>query len=136
MKQIVTYLTFDGNCRQAMEFNKRCFGGELFVMPFSDAPGDHPKEAKDRLMHASLTTGAGTLMASDSMPGAPVKTGDNFQIMIQCDSPKETDRLFDALGQSGKVIMPLQTTFWAARFGMVTDQFGIGWMFNYEKSRV
>jgi PhnB protein len=135
MKSISVYLNFDGNCRQAMEFYKKCLGGELYTMPFSQAPLDSPKEAKDRLIHAALHAGSATLMASDTMPGMPFKQGNNFAAMIECEDAAEQDRIFAALGEGGTVTMPLQDTFWDARFGMVTDQFGIGWMFNLPKAK-
>ena len=136
MKETITYLNFDGNCREAMRFYERCFGGELYIMPFSEAPGDFPKEAKERIMHATVTKdGSAILMASDTMPGMPFKQGNNFSICINCESPPELERLFSAVGEKGKVTMPLQDTFWGARFGMLTDQFGINWMFNFEKPK-
>jgi PhnB protein len=70
MKEVVTYLNFDGNCREAMEFYKKCLGAELHLMPFSDIPGDLPKpaqQAKDRIMHARLSKGSTLLMAPDTM---------------------------------------------------------------------
>ncbi len=137
MKEIGAYLNFDGNCRQAMEFYQRCLGGELFTMAFSEMPGELPKQmqqAKDRLVHASLAKGSLRLMASDTMPGTEFRPGNNFAIHIQCDSPAEADKLFAAFSEGGKPIMPLQETFWAARYGMLVDQFGIHWMFNVEKT--
>jgi PhnB protein len=136
MKAVVTYLAFDGNCRQAMKFYERCFGGELYLMPFSEAPGDHPPEAKDRVMHATVVKdGKSIVMASDTMPGQPYTPGTNFSICISPENTEELERLFTALGEKGKVAMPLQDTFWGARFGIVTDQFGITWMLNYEKPK-
>jgi PhnB protein len=135
MKEMVTYLNFDGNCRQAMTFYQRCLGGELHMMPFSEVPGDHPKEAKDRIMHARLANGSAVLMASDTMPGMPFQRGTNFAIAAMTESLEETERLFSALSENGKTTMPLQDTFWGARFGMITDQFGINWMFNFEKPK-
>ncbi len=134
MKEVVTYLTFDGNCRDAMDFYRTCLDADLELMPFSSAPIDMPKAAdptNDRIMHASLTKGTRLLMASDTMPGMPFQPGNNFSVSIQCESAEEIDRLFKAIGENGKVTMPLQDTFWGARFGMLTDQFGIQWMFNY-----
>lgn len=137
MTEAVTYLNFDGNCREAMKFYVRCLGGELSLMPFSQVPGQNiPKEAKDRIMHARITKGSKILlMASDTMPGmgAPFQKGNNFWISLQCGSAEEVDRLFNALSEKGNVVMPVQQTFWSARFGMLTDQFGINWMFNFEK---
>lgn len=135
MKEIGAYLNFDGNCRQAMEFYKNCLGAELYIMAFSEVPGELPKEAKevkDRIMHASLTKGSIRLMASDIMPGMAFQPGNNFSIHVQCDSLQETESLFAAFSENGKIIMPLQETFWAARYGMLADQFGIHWMFNLE----
>jgi len=135
MKEMITYLNFNGNCRDAMKFYERCFGGELQMMPFSEAPGDHPPEAKDRIMHARLSNGTSVLMASDTMPGMPFQPGTNFGICVTCQSQEELERFFTAVGEKGKVTMPLQDTFWGARFGMLTDQFGINWMFNFEKPK-
>jgi PhnB protein len=134
MKEINAYLIFNGNCREAMTFYQKCLGAELQMMPFSDMPGDKvPPEAKDRLMHARLTKGATVLMASDNMPGMPFQQGDNFSVSLNCDSVQEIEKLFSGLSDNGKVTMPLGETFWAARFGMFTDQFGINWMLNLDK---
>jgi len=135
VKEFTTYLTFDGNCRQAMEFYKRCLGGELYLMPLSEAPGKTPKDAKDRIMHANLRNGSMALMASDRWGDPPYQTGNNFAICIAPESLAETEKLFAALGEKGSVTMALQDTFWGARFGTITDQFGINWMFNFEKPK-
>jgi PhnB protein len=132
MKEFNTYLNFDGNCKDAMTFYAKCLGGELQLSPFADAPGEANPAAKDRVMHARLGKGSAVLMASDIMPGMPFKPGNNFAITIQCESIPEIESLFAAFGENGKVTMPLQDTFWGARFGMLTDQFGIQWMFNFE----
>ena len=132
-----TYLIFDGNCRQAMEFYKKCLGGELYMSTYAEAPGvsDLPKECKGWLIHARLTMKSLVLMASDTHPGTTIKGGNNFFIPINCEDIKETERLFKALGEKGKIDMPLQETFFAIRFGMLTDQFGIKWMLNLEKPK-
>ncbi|HLQ78781.1 MAG TPA: VOC family protein [Terriglobia bacterium] len=135
MKEITTYLVFDGNCRQAMEFYKRCLGGELFLMPVSEAPVEAPQEAKDRIMHAFLKSGPIALMGSDRWPGMPYQRGDNFSICIAPESIEETEALFAAMGEKGKITSPLQDTFWGARFGTLVDQFGINWMLNFEKPK-
>jgi len=136
MKQIVTYLNFDGNCRQAMEFYRNCLGGELFIMAFSEVPGALPPEAKDaqdRIMHATVSKGGQRIMASDTLPGMAFRAGNNFSVSIHCESVDEIEGLFAAFGEKAKIVMPLQETFWAARYGMLTDQFGINWMFNLER---
>ena len=135
---VITYLSFDGNCRQAMEFYRTCLGGELYLMPFSDPAADCPiegKEASERILHASLTKEARLLMASDTMPGWTLQRGNNFSVCLQCESLQEIEELFAALGENGNVTMPLQDTFWGARFGTLTDQFGIQWMFNFARAK-
>lgn len=132
MKAVTTYLNFDGNCREAMTFYAKCLGGELTLTPFSEMPGNHPPEAKDRIMHARVTKGLPVLMASDAMPGTPFHPGAGFSISIMCESAEEIDSLFAALSEGGKVGMPLADQFWGARFGMFTDKFGIRWMLNFD----
>jgi PhnB protein len=146
MKELVTYLNFDGNCREATTFYAKCLGGDLTLTPFSEMPGNHPPEAKDRIMHARLTkkeTGKELLMASDTMPGMPFQQSAGFSISIMSESAEEVDRLFAALGEGGKPGMPVADQsqwsghaapdqsqwsghaapdqFWGARFGMLTD---------------
>jgi PhnB protein len=134
MKDVNCYLVFDGNCREAFDFYKKCFGGELFTMKFSDAPGGAAdKGSEDRLMHAALRNGGALLMASDTMPGMPFSKGNNFSVTISCESNEEVDRYCAAISEKGKVMMQPQETFWAHRFAGCTDQFGVNWMFNYEK---
>jgi PhnB protein len=134
MKEMITYLNFDGNAGDAMSFYSRCLGGELSLVRFSDPSADAPA-ARERIMHAKLTRGSCILMASDTPAGTCFSQGNNFYICLNCESLEETEKLFSALGQSGKVTMPLQDTFWGARFGMLLDQFGVNWMFSYEKPR-
>lgn len=141
MKGSTPYVNFDGNCRQAVTFYQKCLGAELRVMTFSEMPPGKgappiPAELKDRIMHAALINkGMPVLMASDTMPGMgmPYQHGNDFSIAVGCENAQEADRFFAALGEKGKVTMPLQETFWAVRFGMLTDQFGINWMLNVDK---
>jgi PhnB protein len=135
MKDINAYLTFNGNCREAMTFYQKCLGAELFIMPFSEAPFEVPKEAKDRVLHAKITKGKAVLMASDSMPQQPFQPGTNFSVSIDCENNQEIESYFTALSEKGKITMPLQDAFWGARFGMLTDKFGINWMFNFDKPK-
>jgi PhnB protein len=133
MKQVTTYLQFDGNCREAMTFYEKSLGAELMMFPYSEAPGDLGKDAQDRIMHARLSKGGETLlMASDVPPGMPLHHGDNFYVSVSCESMQEIQRLFTVFSEKGKVKMELQDTFWGAHFGMLTDQFGINWMFDFE----
>lgn len=136
MKHVTTYLHFNGNCRQAMEFYQKSLGAELQLNAYPDSEGK-PSTAPDaRIMHSHLMMkGQPILMASDSGPGGDVHIGTNFSVCIECDSVEEIDRLFAAIGQGGQVRMPLGDVPWGARFGMLTDQFGIQWFFNHTLSK-
>jgi PhnB protein len=132
MKNTQTYLNFDGNTRDAMEFYHKALGGKLDVMTFADAHVPGPPGSENRVMHARLESGPVILMASDTMPGHPFTMGNNFHINIDCSSNDEQDKLFQALCQGGTITMPLADQFWGARFGMLKDRFGVHWMFNSE----
>jgi PhnB protein len=101
-------------------------------MTFGDAPMESAPALKDKIMHAKVSKGPHVLMASDPDPRTAVQPGNNFSICIQCESLEEIERLYSALSEKGTPTMPLQDTFWGARFGMLTDQFGVQWMFNFD----
>jgi len=133
MKAINPYLNFDGQTRDAMTFYAKCLDADLYLQTFKEAGMDMPG-AEDRVVHARLSKGgaATVVMASDSQPGQPVHGGNYAWLSIDCDDDKEQDRMFGALSQGGTVIMPIDKMFWGARFGMLRDKYGIGWMLNYE----
>ncbi len=135
MKEISAYLIFNGNCREAMTFYQKCLGSELQLITFGDMGGNAPPDSKDRIAHARISKGAAVLMASDNMPGMTFNAGDNYFVCIQCESVQETDKLFSALSEKGKIKQAPQETPWAARFAMFTDQFGTNWMLNFAKPR-
>lgn len=132
MKDITPYLTFNGTCRQAMTFYKDILGGDLELMDFASSPMEVPDEAKNNIMHAILTNNGITLMASDTMPNQTVTNGNSVSLSINCQSVDEINQLFNSLSEGGEITMPLEDTFWGARFGMLTDKFGTCWMFNYD----
>lgn len=131
MKSLNIYLTFDGNCREAMTFYQQCLGGELMLVPFEQMMPDAPAEKRGKMMHSALRHEAFTLMASDAMADGSV-AGTNFSVNIDCASVEELERLFVALGAGGRVRQPPQDAPWGSRFGMLRDRFGVGWMFNHE----
>ncbi len=134
-----TYLTFDGNCREAFEFYRSVFGGEFeSFQTFAEASEHMPVsgEEKDRVLHVSLPIGASILMGSDiSSAAPPLVTGNNFSISIEAESRKQCDELFAKLSAGGSVVMPLGDMFWGAYFGLGTDRFGINWMISYTLPR-
>lgn len=131
---IHAYLIFDGHCAEAFRFYQQVFGGELVVMPFGDSPmcDEVPAEHRDRTMHASLSVGGQLLMGSDTMPGEPHDGIKGCHISIQAEDLAHAERLYQALTVGGSVQMALQATFWAERFAMLTDRFGVPWMINFD----
>ena len=134
-----TYLTFDGNCREAFEFYRSVFGGEFTeFQTFGDGPPDMPvaEEEKNRVMHVALPIGSSILMGSDTSSFAPPHAaGNNFSLSIDVESRERCDELCAKLSAGGSVIMPLQEMFWGAYFGQWTDRFGINWMVSYALPR-
>jgi PhnB protein len=129
-----TYLYFDGNCRDAMTFYGKCFQTKPGFTPFSDVIPDLPESAKsapERIVHSELASGPVVLMASDTLPGKQFRQGNNFSISISCDSLPELDRLFTEFSEHGEVTIPLHDAFWGGRMGILTDQFGVSWMFSF-----
>jgi PhnB protein len=133
MKAIQPYLNFDGTTAEAMTFYHAALGGEMQMQTFADAKMPTPPGSEHRVLHARIQVGSAILMASDSQPGMGVTMGNNVHINLDCDGGDEVDRLIKALGEGGKITVPAQDTFWGAYFGMLTDKFGVHWMFNAEK---
>lgn len=135
--KINAYLMFDGQCEEAFNFYVQCLGGKLELMRYSEAPdsacGDLPAEYQQRIMHACLTLDEQLLMASDSAPPYVYEGIKGCSIALNADSIAEAERLFAALAEQGQVQMPMQATFWATRFGMLVDRFGVPWMVNCEQ---
>ena len=133
-----TYLTFDGNCREAFEFYRSVFGTEFVVLStFAEAPEDMevPDAARDKVMHVTLPIGSSVLMGSDNDPtGPPVVVGNNFSISVDTEGRQESDALIGKLSDGGTVAMPMQETFWGSYFGMCTDKFGVNWMVSCDLS--
>jgi PhnB protein len=130
------YLTFDGQCEAAFEFYERCLGGKIVtMMNHEDSPiaDQVPADWGKRIMHARLTVGDGVLMGSDSPP-EHYEQPKGFSVSLQVKQPAEAERVFQALAEGGTVLMPIQQTFWATRFGMLVDRFAIPWMINCEQS--
>ena len=132
MKSFNPYLTFDGTCRQAFELYKDAFNGEIVSIRTAGESGmaKTPQE-KDQVIHGIFQAGSIFIMASDAM-GHPVNTGTNVSLNVNFESIEEQEKVFNKLSKGGNITMPLQDTFWGARFGMLTDKFGINWMFNCE----
>jgi PhnB protein len=129
--QLNAYLTFNGHCEAAFTFYHRVLGGELTPFSrFGESPVATDEDSKNRVMHVSLTFEGNVLMGSDTMPGQLLTEGTNISLSLNIPQIMDMERLFKSLSEGGSITMPLQDTFWGARFGMLRDQFGINWMFN------
>lgn len=132
IKQLNPYLNFDGTASKAIALYERALGAKVEgIQRFSEMPGAKASpEGSDRVMHALLRVGPATLMISDTQPGMPLTVGDNVYVCLDFDDAAEMAQKFDALAAGGQVSMPLQDTFWGAKFGMLADAYGVRWMFN------
>lgn len=124
------YLMFNGTCREAMTFYKETLNGELEIMPFEGSPVEVPEDYKVKVLHATLKFGDAVIMASDGMPGQTISQGDSLHLSIDAPNLVIAEQIFKNLSEDGKITMPFEKTFWGAKFGMLTDKFGIHWMVN------
>ena len=128
--QIEPYLFFEGRCEEAVEFYRKALGaGLVALLRFRDSPdpGMIPPGMEDKVMHACLRIGDTAVMASDGRcEGKPAFQG--FSLSLNLADEAQAQRLFHAPTEGGQATMPLAETFFAKRFGMVTDRFGVGWM--------
>ena len=130
------YLFFDGNCKEAFSFYEQALGATIeTVMTWGDGPmaDEMPAADLDRVMHASLLIGGDRIMGSDEMPAENYAKPAGIRVVINADSAEEAERLFANLSEGANIDMPIEESFWAERFGMLTDKFGIPWMVNCDK---
>jgi len=132
--QLNSYLLFDGQCEAAFKYYEKHLGGTIdAMMNHAGTPAESgvPAEWREKILHARMTIDGSVLMASDAPPGRFEKP-QGFSVNIGITDIAKAETIFKALSDNGKTIMPLQQTFWAKRFGMCVDQFGIPWMVNCE----
>jgi PhnB protein len=134
--QMSTYLNFKGQCEAAFKFYEQCLGGQIggiFRYAGSPMADQVPADWQDKVMHGSMTVGGQVLMGGDVMPDR-FEEPKGFSLSLQIQGTAEAERIFHGLAKDGKVMMPLEKTFWAERFGVVVDRFGIPWLINCEAS--
>ncbi|HKX84801.1 MAG TPA: glyoxalase/bleomycin resistance/extradiol dioxygenase family protein [Pyrinomonadaceae bacterium] len=127
------YISFKGNAKEAIEFYKEALGAEVL---FSQSYGESPMKEMgpaDAIMHATLKLGGSHIMMCDDMRPEAASTTGNISLAIGLNDTDTAKRFFDNLSQGGTVSMPLEKTFWAEAFGMLTDKFGINWMINCDQ---
>jgi PhnB protein len=135
MTQINSYLTFGGNCREAMNFYKECLGGELSLQTIGDSPlaDKMPAAMKDCILHATLTNGSLILMGSDMVGEKGLQKGNAVSMAINCSSEEEIQDFYEKLSAGGTKDHALEQSFWGATFGDLTDKYGNHWLLNFEK---
>ena len=135
--QLNPYLSFNGQCEAAFKFYERCFGGKIqCLMTYESRPAAEypaPAEWRKKILHASLIVGDHVLMGADAPPDRYQKP-QGFSVTLGLRDQAEAERIFSALAEKGTVEMALQETFWAVRFGVLVDRFGIPWTINCERS--
>lgn len=135
MRRFNPYLNLGGKAREALAFYAQCFQGEVTeLMTFAEAKLDVPEAFQDAVIHASFKAEGIHFMVSDGQPGEKIEVGNTVTLAIHQESEAEQATLFALLGEGGEVTMPLGDTFWNARYGELTDRYGIRWMFNCQKS--
>ena len=133
--QVSPYLSFNGQCEAAFRLYEQCLGariGTLFRYAGSPMADQVPDNWQDKVMHGTLTIGELVLMGGDVAP-LTYEEPRGFSLSIQIADPAEAERIFGELAEGGTIRMPLEKTFWALRFGMVVDRFGIPWLINCEE---
>ena len=134
--QMNPYLSFKGDCEVAFQFYERCFGGRpssIFRYGGSPLADQVPADWADKVMHGSITIGDQLLMGGDVAPGSYAEPK-GFSLSLHMQSATDAERIFHELARDGRVVVPLEKTFWAELFGMVVDRFGIPWLINCEGS--
>ena len=132
---IYPYFSFNGCCREAMQFYQQCLGGELFFQSLGDSTGTTktklPAKMIDLILHSTLTKDKFRLMGSDVVNGERLLNGNSVSISIQSKNKVEIQKYFDSLSQEGRDIIPIKRTKWGTHFGSLTDKFDNHWLFTY-----
>jgi PhnB protein len=134
--RVMTYLNFNGNCEEAFHFYSDHLGGQTgAIFRYGGSPMEHlvPADWSEKVMHGSITVGGQELMGADVVPDQ-YQEPKGFSVSLQTSSIEEAEHIYRELAKGGRLLMPLEETFWAARFGMVVDRFGVPWMINCGES--
>ena len=136
--RVNTYLSFKGDCEVAFQLYERCLGGRieaLFRYGGSPLASEAPPGWGDKVMHATMAIGEQVLMGADVAPDK-YEAPKGISLSVHSESVEEAERVFRELAEGGHVVMPLEETFWAPRFGMVVDRFGVPWLVSAEEAEV
>jgi PhnB protein len=130
------YIHFAGNAEEALNFYANVLGGTILsIQRYADSPVPSDEDYKQKIMHARLSFDDNLIMISDVFKGQPVSTEGNVHMSVEVEEENKIDDVFNKLAEGGSVMMPLENTFWGARFGMLKDKFGVHWMFNHQLNK-
>ncbi|MFT3933088.1 MAG: VOC family protein [Chitinophagaceae bacterium] len=130
--KLTPYLHFAGNAEEVLNFYKEALGGEIVMLSrYGDSPMPTDEDYKQKIIHARLVFDDNMIMISDGMKGQPVNTNGNVQLSVEVEDIAKLETVFNKMAAGGFVKMPLADQFWGSKFGMLTDKFGISWMFNH-----
>jgi len=130
MSKLIAYLTFSGNCREAMSFYQECLGGELYFQTVGDVPMTEnlPTCMKAWILHSSLQRSDMVLMGTDMVGEQGLIRGNAISILIECSNEKEMRNYYEMLSEGGQSTYPIEQTFWGALFGGLIDKYGNSWL--------
>ncbi len=131
------HVSFNGDCEAAFQLYERCLGGKIVTMlTYGNSPmaDQSPPQMRGKILHATLNVGNNVVYGAD-VPTEQYQPPKGFHLTVGLDDPSEAERIFQALSEGGTVQMPLQKTFWAVRFGVLTDRFGVSWEINCEQAQ-
>lgn len=137
MTSIHSYLTFAGNCREAMTFYQHCLGGDLNFQTIGESPLSEkmPAQMKNYILHATLSKGMQRIMASDMVGNEGLLKGNAVSLMLDCSSEEEARTYYDRLVEGGTATHPLENSFWGALFGDLKDKYGNQWLLHFDKNQ-
>jgi len=131
--KLTPYIYFNGQAEEAMNFYAEVLGGHIAnINRYGDSPMPADEDYKQKIIHGILVFGDNQIMISDVFKGKQVSVNGNVELSVDVAEGEHIDTVFNKMAEGGNVTMPLQDTFWGARFGMLKDKFGVSWMFNYD----
>jgi len=134
--ELTPYLNFEGNAEEVLNFYKDALKGEIVMLSrYKDAPMPFDEDWKEKIMHARLKFGKSMIMISDGPKDFKTSFNGNIQLSVEIEDESKMEEVFDKLASGGKVKMPLQKQFWGAKFGMLVDKFGTGWMLSHQEKQ-
>ena len=134
--ELTPYLNFEGNAEDVLNFYKDALNGEIVMLSrYKDAPMPFDEDWKEKIMHARLKFCKSMIMISDGPKDFKTSFNGNIQLSVEIEDESKMEEVFDKLASGGKVKMPLQKQFWGAKFGMLVDKFGTGWMLSHQEKQ-